>query len=273
MKQTAAKATGQLPGRDVLDMPINAEPRGLLGRFFLRGDQLLRDAGLVLRVAGAQELLEVNEANRDSWAPLLPNIDPNEYPAEPDDILSTICYAKNGDAVATMATRRYDMADTTLQVESDSLRFYYGPRAEEMRKTIGFELTAPCAPHITGRVSYLAALWIRPDHRKLGATRIVPKLCRYLSYAQWPYDYEVFGTLWDISPPHVRISYSPEGIERGFKHSINGQVAYEGSWAWSSRAYILQTLATDVQAAEMAPSLGHVGGHQKELVAKSLKRH
>jgi hypothetical protein len=270
MTQTAAK---RLPGRDVLDMPINAEPRGLLGRFFLRGDQLLRDAGLTPRIAGPKELLDVNEANRASWPPLLPNMDLRTFPPGPDDILSVICYSKDGEAVATVASRRYDMRGTTLKAEADSLRFYYGPRADEMRKSITFDITAPSAAHTTGLVSYLAALWVRPDHRKIGATRIMFKLCRYMSYAQWPYDYDVLGSLWDISPPHVRISYSPEGIERGFTHSIDGKLAYEGYWVWTSRAHLLQTLADDVAAAEAVSKLGHIGRDQQELSARPLKRH
>ncbi len=68
------------PGSDFLSqLEVNYGPVGLLGRFFLRANSEVRARGLTLHFAPIKELVETNEANRDSWLPLLPIFDHRDF--------------------------------------------------------------------------------------------------------------------------------------------------------------------------------------------------
>ena len=69
------------------DITVEHGPVDLLGRFFLKADTAARQRGVTLSFAPMQELVEVNERNRDTWRPLLPLFDPACGGITPDNSL------------------------------------------------------------------------------------------------------------------------------------------------------------------------------------------
>jgi hypothetical protein len=262
-----------LPGKSIIGgYTIRHEPRGDLGRFFLRADQLFLNAGIRLRSIDPIELVRINEANRETWLPLISTLDYREFPMGGDEFLAIAGYNQAGDAVATIATRRFDMRQSTLRNEAESLRLYHGAQAAEKRATTTLILTAPSGDSISGDVSYLGGLWIHPNARKLGITRLLPKLVRYLSYSQQPFDFEVGFAMANIAPGYVNIGYASQAVERGFSYEIKGAYAYDGVLAWLSRDYMLTTLAADVAEMEAASSLREIVGGQNVLALATAER-
>jgi hypothetical protein len=262
-----------LPGKSIIDdYAIRHEPRGTLGRFFLRADQLFLDAGIRIRVIDPVELARINDLNRDTWLPLISTLDYREFAMAEGEFMGLAGYDADGVAVTTMAARLFDMANTTLRQEAESLRLYHGSQAAEKRATISMTVTAPAADRISGTVSYLGAMWSHPKVRRLGITRLLPKLMRYFAYSQRPFDFEAAFSKVDLSPDHINIGYASETVERGFSYAIKDAYAYDGVLIWLSRDYMLQVLAADVTDMEAASSLREIVGGQNILRAAPAER-
>lgn len=246
---------GELPGKAFLQaVKIKTEPRGEFARFFLRAEQLLFDEGIAVRSVEPQTLVEVNEANRDSWPPLFGAMDYRQQPITSDDMSTLVGYDRDGLAVATTAVRRLDYSKTNAFDELTSLRLIFGDKAKEMRAIAAFELTAPSAPRITGRILYHGGVWVHPRYRKHGLTRIMPKLNRYFALSNRTYDFEIAMASAALLKPHVAKSYSVEASEPYYAYLENGHKIYDGVFNWSSRDWILATLKKDLTAMDEADS-------------------
>jgi hypothetical protein len=273
MQALDARDKPPLPGKSIIDdYKIRHEPRGTLGRFFLRADQLFLNAGIRLRSIDPAELVRINEINREHWLPLISTMDHRQFPIVGDEFLAIAGYDQNGDAVATIGSRQFEMRGTTLREEAESLRLYYGSQAPEMRATIKLTMTAPICDRMTGDVSYMGALWVHPKARKLGITRLLHKSMRYFTYSQKSFDFDVAFSMNDISSPHVNVGYASEGFERGYSYAIEGAYSYGGWLTWVSRDFMLRTLAADVVEMEAASSLREIVGGQNIPVAATTER-
>ena len=265
MPDTNFAATATLPGTPLLQaIRINTEPRGDFARFFLRAEQLLHEAGLTVQSVSPVTLVEINEANRDSWPPLFAAIDYRKQPIDPADMNVLVAFDRSGLAVATTAVRRLDMTGTTAADELVSMRLIFGEKAEAMREIAEFELTAPSATRISGKISYHGGVWVHPRFRKHGLTRLMPKLNRYMALAQKYVDFEIAMASAALLKPHVAASYSVEASEPYYAYKERGQKIYDGVFNWSSRDWIIATLRNDVVAMEALSTLSDIGRDQQQ---------
>ena len=74
-------------------------PAGLLGRVFLLCEAQLRERGVSLAFASMSDLVAVNKANSDSWAPLWSGFDPAFSNLTPDNSFCILGYNRHGDVV------------------------------------------------------------------------------------------------------------------------------------------------------------------------------
>ncbi len=264
-----SRTTLALPGTPLLQaIKIRTEPRGEFARFFLRAEQLLFDEGITVQSVEPSTLVEVNEANRDSWPPLFGAMDYRKQPITAADMSTLIGYDRDGMAVATTAVRRLDYTTTNAYDELTSLRLIFGDTAEEMRAKSAFELTAPSAPRISGRVLYHGGVWVHPRHRKRGFTRIMPKLNRYFALSQKEFDFEIAMASAALLKPHVAKSYSVEASEPYYAYLENGRKIYDGVFNWSSRDWIIATLRQDLEEME-AVDASNVGRDQEHAARRA----
>lgn len=167
------------------ELQIECGPIDKLHRFFLYADTLNRAQGVTLSFATLKELLAVNEANRDSWKPLLPVFNPTTNTVRPDDVFCLLGRNADGEVVSAQAARLFDWEGTNLKQEAESLRWFYDDPQTSKRPGEGCIVTAPSAPHITGRVAFLGAVWYRPDYRKRMPTLVDLRVGPYYAMAKW----------------------------------------------------------------------------------------
>src|SRR5262249_61360881 len=86
----------------------------------------------------------------------------------------------DGEIVVTQAGRLYYWPETTLVEEAQAM--FYGGRANPGPCII----KASDAAKITGVVFFGGAVWVRPDFRGLGLSRLMPRLGRAHSAARRP---------------------------------------------------------------------------------------
>jgi hypothetical protein len=180
-----AGSLARLP--DQLDIKFG--PVEALGRFILRADRTLRDAGIRLSLCSDfDELLDTNQRKRDrGWYSLPPCFLAKYSTLNERNALWLKGVGRSGETVLSHAIRLYVWPRTTLKAEIESLRLLYDvmPYAPEARG----EATAPTAAKMSGRVCMMGALWLDPDFRggKLAST--ISPLTRAVALSQWYPDF------------------------------------------------------------------------------------
>jgi hypothetical protein len=166
-------------------------PVALLGRVFLLCEAQLRERGLSLAFGDMADLVAVNRANSDSWAPLWSGFDPAFSHLTPDNSFCILGYDRHGTVAATGAARFLDWQDTTYRREAESLRLMYAD--PEAAKLPGEQcrVTALAARGVTGRVANTGAGWYRRDFRGKGLVSLLPRMVRALAYTRWATDCSV----------------------------------------------------------------------------------
>jgi hypothetical protein len=161
-----------------------------LGRFILLADAAARERGIYLSLEDDFDaLLALNEANRAHWHPLAPTFDPRYGAVHAGNGFWICGRDENGDAVLTQVVRHFDMADTTLTAELESLRIFYGDPMRQARPEENCQSSAAGAASIRGSVVYSGGTWFRPDFRGRGLASIVPRIGRSIALSRWNTDY------------------------------------------------------------------------------------
>ena len=126
-KQLASGSTWRFPDgwssatEGVLDqVTVTHGPAPLIGRFLLKAEHAVHHRGLTLSFAAMDELLALNERNRDTWLPLFPLFDPTYNSLTKANAFCVLGYNQQGEAVAAQAGRLFDWADTNLHDEATS---------------------------------------------------------------------------------------------------------------------------------------------------------
>jgi hypothetical protein len=180
-------------------------PRDLLVQYASTADETARDLGLRLRIsADFERLAALNKQHRDSWAQLIPIFDPAHSSLDAQNAFFIEGIDEEGETVVTSAGRLYDFGDRSLAGELRSLRAFYRAPAPRITGGGSIEVAAPAAEHICGRTMFSGAVWVRPDHRRHGLTRSVPRLTR--SYALTLWNPPVFWMIIEPQLDHVGVT-------------------------------------------------------------------
>lgn len=165
---------------------IQHGPVAVLGRFFLAADAAARARGVSLSFISLAELVRTNEANADSWRPLLSLFDDRCLETTPDNAFCVAGRDASGRIVATHAARLYDFSGTTFHDEAESLRLFYRDPDLMRRPGEALEVTAPSAKRITGPTVFSGAAWYHPDFRGRSLSRIMPCIGKAYALTRWP---------------------------------------------------------------------------------------
>jgi hypothetical protein len=107
------------------NLSLKYGPPGLLGCALLKAEAAVRARGVSLSFGSMQDLMLVNDANRESWGPVFPGFDPAYNDLTPDNSFCLLGRNASGDVVATQAGRFYDWTGTSYDEQARSFGLIY----------------------------------------------------------------------------------------------------------------------------------------------------
>ena len=177
------------PNTDFLDAArVLHGPDHIIGRVFLKAEQLLRERGVTLSFATFEELAEVNRLNRETWRPLLPHFDRDCGYLNEHNSYCLLGRDSRGDVVACQGGRLYEWHDTNFFEEARTMRLFYTDPDRPPPPTESVLMTAERSKQISGQVVFSGAGWYRRDYRKKDLGTILARVSRAVAYTRWKTD-------------------------------------------------------------------------------------
>jgi hypothetical protein len=225
----------------------------LLAAHFQTAAATLSARGIELRhCRDLRRLVRINEEQRASW-PLKvpPALDPDQAGFANSDAFMVEGRDRSGVVVFTEAARLLDLAGTNLKTEMEALRLFYRDPERQMEPGEKIEVNAPTPARISGRVGFLGAIWIRPDHRGTQLSRIFTTLVRWYAFSLWHLDWTAAIIGSRLVERGVERNYGLQNSEPGIRTRTRWA---DGDWHLisQSRAQIERHIAEG--AAAMAPA-------------------
>jgi hypothetical protein len=238
-------------------------PRDLLARYVAFAEEQMRELGVQLKIsADFDRLIALNGQHRDSWPLLSPIFNPkfNDLAAGKAFLIEGI--DRSGDTVITSAGRLYDHGTRSLADDLRSLRVFYDHPAPHVAAGDRVEVDASSAEHFYGRIMFSGAVWVRPDYRRHGVTKIVPRLTRSYALARW--NTPVFWAYIDHDLDEI-------GVTRAYGswHVEDGIMSHMPSWRGDHRILFLSMGQTSL-IRDIAGSVARVS--QRRSASPSARR-
>jgi GNAT superfamily N-acetyltransferase len=220
-------------------------PCELLIRYFSFVEAAARERGVALTLrTDFDRLFALSRRHRDSWPPLSPIFNPEHNALDGETAFWIEGVDGRGETVAANAARLYDLGDRSLADELRSLRIFYDDPTPHVAAGEAVEVTAPSTARIHGRVTFAGALWVRPDYRRHGFAKIIPRLTR--SYALTRWNTPVFWTYIDPALDAAGLTQT-----YGYSHSEDRISTHMPTWRGDydvlflsmSRATLIQNVA------------------------------
>jgi hypothetical protein len=227
-------------------------PHELLGRYFTLADATGRDWGLRFRLrSDFDALLALNRENRDSWPPLSPAFDPAHSNLRIDSAFWLEGFDDRGETVITEIARLYDFKNTDVVAELRSLRIYYENPEPHLAAGERVELDAPAAQVVRGRTMHGGAIWVRPDWRRNGLTRIISRICAAYALTRWNTAFT-----WGLVEPRLHAgglsqAYGPHQVAEGVMLRLPFRGDLPAVLIWMTSEALLADLARTVDNAAM----------------------
>lgn len=238
------------------NITIDYGPRELLGKFFPAALAAGEALGVTLTFGTLEELLEINERNRETWLPLVKVFD-HRTGVTNDETFCFFARDRAGTVVATQAARLYVWPRTNLHEEAESLRLLYKD-PERMRQP-GEEIvvTAPSAASISGRAVFPGGVWIRPDHRGGMLSSLMPRVARAYAHTLWFSDF-IFSLM------HEKVVRGGLAERIGYRNVESDVIVRTQSWGeFRSKLIWMQP---DYMFGELAGFLGLLGAEVDGVV-------
>ncbi|MFY0615210.1 MAG: hypothetical protein JXQ99_27015 [Hyphomicrobiaceae bacterium] len=172
----------------ISNLYIQHGPRELLGRYFLQANKALTDRGIFLETGTFADLLRVNEANRDSWLPLFPALNPQFCQLDEDNSFCIVGRDADGEIVATQAGRLFDWQNSSFAEAAVNMTLLYDDPSQSANPNETWTVSAPMASELRGKIAFTGAVWYHPKVRGRGLASLIPRLARALSLTQWNVD-------------------------------------------------------------------------------------
>jgi hypothetical protein len=174
------------PSTSLSTAPAREDEQALLSRYFAFAEVGARDRGVQLTIRSDFERLRaINKRNADNWASLSPIFDPTYSALGDHNAFWIDGIDRSGETVLTSAARFYDHSYSSLAEDLRSLRVFYSRPASLVAAGERIEVNAPAAEQIRGPAVYSGAVWVRPDYRRLGFSKIIPRLARAHALTRW----------------------------------------------------------------------------------------
>jgi hypothetical protein len=253
--------------RNLLDqITLVHGPCELLAKHFVAADAMAREWGLRLRLrSDFDALMALNRENRDSWPPLSPAFDPAHSNLRIDSAFWLEGIDNRGDTVITEIARFFDFGNSDVVEELRSLRVYYEHPEPHLAAGERVEVDAPAAKVVRGRTMHGGAIWVRPDWRRNGLTRIISRVCAAYALTRWNTAFT-----WGLVEPRLHAgglsqAYGPHKVAEGVMLRLPFRGDLPAVLIWMSADALLADLARrDDNAAVIA---GQRYSHQESVAA------
>ncbi len=218
----------------------------VLGRYFLQTETRLADMGLTLQAISPTTLLDIFDANRETWESIGPQFNNRDSEFKTGAAAIFAAYTATGEPVGTCGVRYFDLGTQTLTQSIASLDFMYGEQAPRHRLNSQCHLPADVGDQLTGRLILSGAQWIHPKLRGSGLAQIIVLVPRAYALSQWQFDFEMLIAKAKLARPQVARSYGLAHCGDGFRLIIDGQTNYSGMVFWSSHPHLAEQVAAAV---------------------------
>lgn len=174
----------------ITDITVKHGPVDVMGRFFLMADTAMRDRGVALSFGTFEELLAVNERNRDTWGILTSMYDHRCCPRglAPDRAFCLFGRDASGEVVVTHAGRLYELGEHSMHEVGEAMLLHHDEPLRSKQPQERIEVTAPAAKSIKGKLLINGGVWYRPGYRKRQLSTILPRIARVYAYTRWKID-------------------------------------------------------------------------------------
>jgi len=158
----------------------------LSGPALSRARELVTDLRITFSVSDDfNELLAANEANRDSWDPLMPQFHPRYFDASKASAFWVKGTDSSGRIVAARGYRRFDLpAGSSLHDSLVDLSLFYDNPAQALPGE-RIESSAAMPHQISGSFALSGALWVHPGSRRLGLPAAMKPIGRAVTHDLW----------------------------------------------------------------------------------------
>jgi hypothetical protein len=167
------------------EITLEHGPTDAIAQLIALAEEKIAQRGVSLSFAAFDELVRVNEANRETWLPLIPTFDPRIAKLGSNNAFCILGRNVKGEVVVTQAARYWDLGASNLHEHFSSHRIYYDNPDREKGPGERCEITIEEAKAITGRVVFLGAVWYRPDYRGLETPRFLNRIARTYAHSLW----------------------------------------------------------------------------------------
>ena len=209
--------------RVLSDIRLAHGPCGLLARYFAFADAFARARGILLRVrTDFYGLLALIQKEADNWSPLSPMFNPYCCNLSAANAFWIEGVDETGDPVVVNAGRLYDHGGRSVADDLRTLEVFYDDPEPYVAAGERVTISAPSAQNICGRVTFAGAMWVRPDYRRMGFSKIVPRLTRGYALTQWNTPAFWAGIEPDLDEKGVTRAYGSWHVEEGFTLHMPG---------------------------------------------------
>jgi hypothetical protein len=242
-------------------------PHDLLARQFVMADAAAREWGLRLRLRSDFDALKaLNREHADTWPPLSPIFDPAHSSLRIDSAFWLEGIDDRGDTVVTESARYFDLGTSDAVEEIRSLRLFYADPAPHLAGGERVDIDAPAASVVRGRTMHGGSIWVRPDWRRNGLTRIISRVCAAYALTRWNTDFT-----WGFVEPRMHAA----GLSQAYgPHDAADGLTVRLAWR-SNLRLVLIWMSAEALLADMARSLDHAAmpageryAHQEAVVAR-----
>jgi hypothetical protein len=258
--------------RSLLDqITLTYGPCDLFRQYFPLADAAARDWGLRLRLrSDFAALIDLNRENAETWPSLPPMFDPAHSNLRIDSSFWLEGIDDRGETVITEAARFFDFADTNVVDELRSLRVHYADPVPHLAAGECIEIDAPPAKIVTGRTMHGGAIWVRPDWRRNGLTRVISRVCAAYAHTRWNTAFT-----WGVVEPRLHAvglsqAYGPHEAAEGVTYRLAWRGVRPMVLIWMRTDALLRDLARALDHAAMVPSERYA--HGEPLAARALPR-
>lgn len=193
---------------------VRGGPVQEIATFLLLVDNIARERGVHLRVrTDFEELATLNrrEVEQGNWYPMLPIFNPDCAQLDASNAYWISGTNDAGETVVAQAGRIFDWHGTTLADRVGTL-FYHG---QDNHPPV--VVNCPPAHGVTGTVCFSGSTWFRPDYRRLGLSRILPRISRVFAYSNFETDWTMSLVPRGLVEMNIASAYGYTDIEFGIE--------------------------------------------------------